>query len=117
MNAMQNKVQLIGNLGVTPEVKSFENGKKIAKFSIATNKTSKNDKGEKVKKTQWHNLIAWGHTADYIERFLKKGMAVAVEGKLLTRNYIDKTGVKRYSTEILINDLMIVKSPTLRVCK
>jgi single-strand DNA-binding protein len=117
MNALQNKVQLIGNLGVTPEVKSFENGKKIAKLSLATNESYKNAKGDKVINTQWHNLVAWGHTADYIERFFTKGMEVAIEGKLMNRNYTDKTGVKRYVTEILISDLMIVKTPVKKEVK
>jgi single-strand DNA-binding protein len=110
MNTLRNKVQLIGNLGVTPEVKEFEGGKKLAKFSLATNETYKNDKGEKVTNTQWHNLIAWGHTADYAQNFLKKGMEIAIEGKLQNNNYTDKTGVKRYVTEIHVNEVMILKA-------
>jgi len=110
MNAIQNKVQLIGNLGVAPEVKSFENGKKIAKFSLATHESYKNDKGEKIKNTQWHNLIAWGNTADYIEKYLKKGMEVAIDGKLSNRNYTDKEGVKRYITEVQVNEVLILKN-------
>jgi single-strand DNA-binding protein len=108
MNALSNKVQLIGNLGVAPEVKSFENGKKLAKFSLATNESYKNAKGEKVTDTQWHNMIAWGNTADYAEKFLKKGMEVAIDGKLQSRNYTDNAGVKRYVTEIQINEIMII---------
>ncbi len=110
MNAIQKKVQLIGNLGVAPEVKSFENGKKLAKFSLATNESYKNDKGEKIKNTQWHNLIAWGNTADYIEKYLKKGMEVAIDGKLSNRNYTDKDGVKRYITEVQVNEVLILKN-------
>ena len=73
MNALRNKVQLIGNLGMDPEVKSLDGGKKLAKMSIATNEIYKNANGEKVTETQWHNLIAWGKTAEIVEKFLKKG--------------------------------------------
>lgn len=109
MNALPNKVQLIGNLGFNPVVRSFEDGKKLAKFSIATHRSYKNDKGEKIKNTQWHNLIAWGHTADYVERLLKKGMKIAVEGRLMNRQYTDNMGTKRQVNEILINDLLIIR--------
>jgi len=109
MNTIRNKVQLIGNLGVNPEIKEFETGKKIAKFSLATNDSYKNQKGEKVTETQWHNLIAWGKTAEYVEQHLKKGIEVAVEGKLQSRNYTDKAGAKRYVTEIQVTDIMILK--------
>lgn len=109
MNALRNKVQLIGNLGVNPEVKAFEGGKKLAKFSLATNEYYKNAKGEKVTDTQWHNLVAWGNSANYIEKYLKKGMEVAIEGKLVNNNYTDKNGVKRYVTEVHVNEVMILK--------
>lgn len=108
MNALRNKVQLIGNLGMDPEVKNLEGGKKLAKVSIATNETYTNAKGEKVKDTQWHNLIAWGKTADIMGKYLKKGSEVAVEGKLINKNYTGKDGVKRYSTEIQVNELLIL---------
>lgn len=108
MNALRNKVTLIGHLGMDPEVKQTEGGHKLAKMSIATNESYKNSKGEKVTETQWHNLIAWGKTADFIGKYLQKGNEVVVEGKLINRNYTDKSGVKKYITEIQINDLMIV---------
>jgi single-strand DNA-binding protein len=108
MNALRNKVQLIGNLGMNPEVKTLDGGKKLAKMSIATNESYKNAKGERVTETQWHNLIAWGKTAEIIEKYLTKGSEVAIEGKLINRNYIDKEGVKRYITEILVNDLLLL---------
>jgi len=108
MNALRNKVQLIGNLGMDPEIKTLDSGKKLAKMSIATNESYKNAKGEVVKETQWHNLIAWGKTADIIEKYLKKGTEVAVEGKLLNRNYTDKEGLKRFVTEIQINELLML---------
>jgi single-strand DNA-binding protein len=108
MNALRNKVQLIGNLGMDPEVKSLEGGKKLAKMSIATNENYKNSKGEKVTETQWHNLIAWGKTAEIVEKFLKKGSEVAIEGKLINRNYTDKEGIKRYVTEIEVSELLML---------
>ncbi len=108
MNALRNKVQLIGNVGMEPEIKTLESGKKLAKMSIATNETYKNNKGELVKETQWHNLIAWGKTAEIVEKLLKKGSEVAIEGKLIHRNYTDKEGQKRFITEIEINELLMI---------
>lgn len=108
MYALKNKVQLIGNLGNTPEVKTIESGKKMARFSIATNEVYKNAKGEKVVETQWHNLIAWGKLAEIVEKFLEKGREVAIEGKLVNRSYTDKEGIKRYITEILVNELLLL---------
>ena len=108
MNALRNKVQLIGNLGMDPEVKSLDGGKKLAKMSIATNENYKNAKGEKVTETQWHNLVAWGKTAEIIEKFLKKGSEVAIEGKLINRNYTDKEGIKRYVTEMEVSEVLML---------
>ena len=108
MNALKNKVQLIGNLGMAPEIKTLESGRKLAKMSIATNESYKNAKGELVKETQWHNLIAWGKTADIIEKYLKKGSEVAIEGKLINSNYTDKEGVKHYVTEIQVNEVLLI---------
>ena len=108
MNTLRNKVQLIGNLGQNPEVKELNGGKKVAKFSLATNETYRNKAGEKVTDTQWHNLVAWGKTADIIEKYLKKGSEIAVEGKLLNRTWTDKEGVKRYITEIQVSELLML---------
>ncbi len=110
MNALRNKVQLIGNLGADPEIKALDGGKKLAKMNLATNENYKNAKGEKVTETQWHNLIAWGKTAEIVEKFLKKGSEIAVEGKLINNNYTDKEGIKRYSTEIEISELLMLDS-------
>lgn len=110
MNNLRNKVQLIGNLGQNPEVKALDGGKKLAKFSIATNESYKSAKGEKVTETQWHNLIAWGKTAEIVEKYLTKGKEVAIEGKLINRNYIDKQGIKRYVTEIEVSELLMLGS-------
>lgn len=108
MKALRNKVQLIGNLGMDPEIKALDGGKKLAKMSIATNETYKNSKGERVTETQWHNLIAWGKTAEIVEKFLKKGTEVAIEGKLVNSNYTDKEGIKRYVTEIEVSEVLML---------
>ena len=108
MFALKNKVQLIGNLGGKPEVKQTETGKKFAVFSIATNEIYRNSKGEKVTETQWHRAVAWGKIADVIEKYLDKGREVVLEGKLITRTYNDKAGVKKYMTEVLVNELLML---------
>jgi len=108
MSTLRNKVQLIGNLGANPEVVNLESGKKLAKFSIATNESYKNAKGEKVEDTQWHNVIAWGKTAEIVENYLTKGNEVAIEGKLVNRNYEDKEGNKRYVTEVVASELLML---------
>jgi len=110
MNALKNKVQLIGNLGNAPEVRNTESGKKLVRFSIATSETYRNAKGEKVKETQWHNLIAWGKVAEIAEKYLTKGSEVAIEGKLMNNNYTDKDGNKKYSTEIQVQELLLLGS-------
>ncbi len=110
MNTLRNKVQLIGNLGANPEVKTLDSGKKVARLNIATNETYKNAKGGKVTETQWHTLVAWNKTAEIVEKYLSKGSEVAIEGKLVTRNYDDKDGVKRYVTEIIVNELLMLDS-------
>ena len=88
MNALRNKVTLIGHLGNAPEIRSLESGKKMAKFSLATNETYRNAKGEKVTETQWHNLVAWGKTAEIAEKYLTKGKEVAIEGKSTLKIYL-----------------------------
>lgn len=108
MNAMKNKVQLIGNLGQDPDVKIIGEDKKVAHISVATNENYRNAKGEKVTDTQWHNVVAWGKLADIAEKFLLKGTEVVIEGKLINRNYTDKQGVKRYITEVQANELLIL---------
>ena len=110
MSTLRNKVQLIGNLGKDPEIMNLDGGKKLAKFSIATNETYKNQKGEKVTDTQWHNIVAWGKTAEIIENYVTKGKEVAIEGKLTSRSYDDKEGVKRYITEVVCNELVMLGS-------
>jgi single-strand DNA-binding protein len=108
MNALRNKVQLIGHLGANPEVKKLDGGKTIAKFSMATNESYKNQKGEKVEETQWHNIVAWGKTAELMEQLLAKGKEVMVEGKLTSRSYEDKEGNKRYITEVVAQEFLLL---------
>ena len=105
MNTLRNKVQLIGNLGNNPEIITLESGKKLAKFSIATNESYKNAQGEKVTETQWHNIVAWNKTAEIVEQYLEKGKEVDFEGKLTSRSYTDKDGIKKYTTEVVINEM------------
>lgn len=108
MNALRNKVQLIGRVGQDPEILNLETGRKMAKFSIATNENYTNAKGEKVEHTDWHNVVAWGKTAGIIEQYVNKGKEVAVEGKLTNRSWEDKEGQKRYTTEIVCNELLLL---------
>ena len=111
MNAMKNKVQLIGHVGQEPEIKTFDGGKKVANITIATNDYYINDKGEKVEQTEWHRVTAWGKVADIIEKYVEKGKEVAIEGKLTHRSYDDKDGVKRYITEVVVNDILLLGKP------
>ena len=108
MSALRNKVQLIGNVGNDPEIKTFDGGKKVANFTIATNESYKNEKGEKVDQTEWHKVVAWGKTAEIIEKFVTKGKEVAIEGKLTHRSYEDKNGEKRYITEVVANEILLL---------
>ena len=110
MSNLRNKVQLIGHLGNDPEIINLESGKKIAKFSIATNESYKNEKGEKVEDTQWHNVVAWNKTAEIAEKYLKKGKEIVIEGKLSSRSYEDKDGIKRYVTEIVVQEMLMLGS-------
>jgi len=108
MYTLRNNVQLIGNLGGKPEVKNTENGKKLVRFSMATNEVYRNANGEKVTETQWHNMVAWGKLAEIAEKYLDKGKEIAVGGKLINRSYTDKDGVKKYITEILVSELLML---------
>jgi len=108
MNAIKNKVQLIGYLGQTPEITNFEGGKKVANLNLATNEIYKDANGEKVTETQWHTVVAWGKLAEIAEKYLVKGIEVAIDGKLVNRNYTDKNGVKKYVTEVHANELLIL---------
>ena len=107
MKSLRNSVQLIGRLGKDPEMKTFDSGKSRASFSIATSDSYKNQKGEKVEDTQWHNLVIWGKLADVAAKYLKKGAEVAVEGKLIHRSY-EANGERKFITEINVNDFVML---------
>ena len=109
MKNLSNNVRLIGNLGTDPEVKELASGKTVAKFPIATTDYYKNKEGEKVSDTQWHNIVAWGNTAKIAEKIFKKGYKVAVEGKLTSRSYENSEGQKKYVTEVIANEVMLLK--------
>ena len=103
-----NKVILVGNLGKDPEVRTLENGAKVANFTLATSETYKNKEGQRVTTTEWHNIVLWRGLADIAERFLHKGNQVYIEGKIRTRSWDDKDGNKRYTTEILGDNLTML---------
>ena len=110
MYALRNKVQLIGHVGQKPESRTFDGEKKIVRFRVATNETYRNAQGVKVTDTQWHNLVAFGKAAEIAEKYLDKGSELALEGKLVNRQYVDKEGVKKYVTEIHISELLLLGS-------
>ena len=105
---MKNSVLLIGNLGKDPELKKLEGGNSVARFSLATNETFKNNKGEKVTTTQWHNCVLWGKTAELANTWLKKGKEIAARGKITYSNYEYKNGQVRYTTEIVVNEFTML---------
>jgi single-strand DNA-binding protein len=108
MKNLTNSVQLIGHLGADPEMITFDDGGKKLNFSIATNHAYKNGDGKKVEETHWHNVIAYGKTAELGEQLLKKGKQIALEGMLITRSYEDKEGNKRYATEVKMEQFLLL---------
>ena len=110
MYTLVNKVQLIGRLGNDPEIKETKNGKKLAKFSIATDESYRDAKGEKIENTQWHRIVAWDRNAEIAEKFLKKGQQIAVDGRLITGSYEDKEGNRRHTVDINVNEFMMLGS-------
>jgi len=108
MNALRNKVQLIGRLGQEPEIITFDDGKKIAKFSMATDDSYKDKDGNKVERAYWHNVVVRNGLVNVVENYVTKGQEIAVEGKLTNRSYEDKEGNKRYITEIQVNELLLL---------
>ena len=105
---MKNRVQLIGHVGQEPEIKNLEAGKKLANISIATNEVYYRENGDKVEKTEWHRVTAWGKAAEIIEKYVTKGKEVAIEGKLTHRSYEDKDGNKRFITEVVANEILLL---------
>ncbi|MFY0607197.1 MAG: single-stranded DNA-binding protein [Cyclobacteriaceae bacterium] len=109
MTSLKNNVQLIGRLGNDPQVKTFESGKKMASFSLATNDSYTNNKGEKIEDTQWHQIVVWGNKVDIVEKYLQKGKEIAVQGKLVNRSY-ESNGEKKYITEINLSELLMISN-------
>ncbi|MFZ4464384.1 MAG: single-stranded DNA-binding protein [Bacteroidales bacterium] len=105
MTTIRNSVQLIGRPGIDPEVKTIAKDRKMARFTLATNDYYYNQKGERVEETQWHNLVAWGKTAEIVEKIVKKGKEIVVEGKLTSNQWEDKEGVKHASVQVVVNEL------------
>lgn len=108
MNALKNRVQLIGHVGQDPEIKNLDGGKKLANLSIATSEVYYKENGDKVENTEWHRVSAWGKTAEIIEKYVVKGKEIALEGKLTHRSYDDKDGVKRYITEVVASEILLM---------
>lgn len=108
MSTVKNKVLLVGNVGKSPEIRQLESGRKMAKFSLATNESYRNAAGEWNTETQWHNITAWGKMADKVEELLGKGTEISLEGKLMNSSYVDKLGVKKYFTDVHLFDFEIV---------
>lgn len=108
MASLNNKVHLIGNLGKDPDVKEFDNGRKVAKFPLATTESYKNEKGEKLSETTWHNLVLWNGLAGVAEKYLTKGKEIAVEGRIVHRDY-EKDGEKKWITEIIVSQMQMLR--------
>lgn len=108
MNSLRNHVQLIGRLGQDPEIKTLEKGQKVANFTLATNDNYIGKDGNKVEETQWHRLVVWGKLTDICEKYLKKGKEIAIEGKLTYRTWNDKEGNQRNTTEIVVNEILLL---------
>lgn len=112
MKNMRNSVRLLGHVGNAPKIKNFDSGKKRASFSLATQENYKNAQGEWVTDTQWHTVVAWGREAAIVEKFIDKGKEVSIEGKLVHSNYEDKNGQRKYITEIVLHDLIVLGPKT-----
>ena len=106
--SIKNKVQLVGHVGQNPEFKVFGDSGKLARFSLATNESYRNKEGQWIEQATWHNLIGWGFVAERIEKYVQKGAYVMIEGKLVNRDYTDKDNVKRYITEVEVENFLIL---------
>ena len=111
MSTLKNNVKLLGNVGAEPSITNLDNGKKVARLSLATNETFKNSKGEKQTETNWHTLIAWGKAAEIVEKYVTKGKEIAIDGKLTSRSYENKQGEKRYVTEVIVQEILLLGNP------
>ncbi|MCM4156387.1 single-stranded DNA-binding protein [Gramella sp. AN32] len=110
MSTIRNHVQLIGNVGQKPTITNLESGKKVARFSLATNEYYKDGKGEKQTDTNWHTVVAWGKTAEIVENYIVKGKEVGITGKLKTRTYTTDDGNQRYVTEVVADEILLLGS-------
>lgn len=108
MNSLRNSVRLTGFLGNTPEIKIVGSSKKLARVSLAINTSYKNEKGDKIDETQWHQLVLWDKNAELAEKQFQKGSEISIEGKLSSRNYTDKSGAKKYITEVVVNEVLLL---------
>ncbi|GAA4895453.1 single-stranded DNA-binding protein [Flaviramulus aquimarinus] len=108
MNTLRNKVQLIGRLGQDPEIINFTDGNKMAKFSLATDDSYKDKSGNKIERAYWHNIVVKGGLVNVVENYIEKGKEIAIEGKLTNRSYDDKDGNKRYITEVVCSELLML---------
>jgi single-strand DNA-binding protein len=109
MKNLLNSVRLFGNVGKDPIITQFENGNKVAKWSMATNEKIKNSKGETVDDVQWHNIVAWGNVATVVEKFVSKGTRLSIEGKLHYRRFVNKDGEEKEVAEIIVKDVLLVE--------
>ena len=110
MNTLRNKVSLIGRLGAQPEVVKLESGIALTRFSIATNESFKNKQGEWQEKTQWHEITAWGKAGEIVSKLLKKGQEVAIDGRIVNKEYETKNGEKRFSTNIEMKEFLLLSA-------
>ena len=108
MNTLRNKVQLIGRLGQDPEIITFEDGGKIARFNLATDDSYKDKNGTKVERTYWHPVVVKNGLVKVVENYITKGKEIAIEGKLTNRSWDDKDGKKHYVTEVIVNELLML---------
>ena len=106
--ASVNKVLILGNLGSDPELKVFEGGQPVAKFNVATNEVWVDKSGNKQERTEWHRIVVWGPQADFCDRYIDKGKQILVEGRLSTREWQDRDGHKRTTTEIVANNIVLL---------
>ena len=113
MNALRNKVQLIGRLGQDPDIKTLDSGKKVAHFTMATNENFKSADGTKTEETTWHSIVAWNGLAELASKYLKKGREVCIEGRISYRSYTDKSGLPKSVTEIVASDLVLLSSGSI----
>tara|TARA_Y100001001_G_C7837069_1_gene249213 strand:- start:164 stop:574 length:411 start_codon:yes stop_codon:yes gene_type:complete len=110
MSNFRNHVQLIGNVGEDPKISLLDGGRKVARFPMATNEYYTNNQGEKIQNTDWHHVVAWGKTADILEKYTAKGSEIGVQGKIKTRSYTTEDGKQRYVTEIVADEVLLLGS-------